>query len=82
MKPRLVVFRSNRYLSAQIVDDSKGQTLVSVEKMTDPAEAGKALAKKALTKKISTIVFDRNGYQYHGNIKKLADAAREGGLVF
>lgn len=82
MRPRLVVFRSNRYLSAQIIDDAKGVTLVSVNKATDPTEAGKKLAEAAAKKKIQTVVFDRNGYRYHGNIEKLAQAARAGGLKF
>lgn len=80
--PRLVVFRSNRYFYAQLVDDSKGQTIVSVDKISNPAEAGRTLAQKAAKSKVSKIVFDRAGYQYHGNIQKLADAAREAGLKF
>lgn len=80
MKPRLVVFRSNKYLYAQIVDG--GKTLVSVDKQIDPVAAGKELAAKATKKKISQVVFDRNGQRYHGNIQKFADAAREGGLKF
>ncbi len=80
MRPRLVIFRSNKYFYAQIVDG--GKTLVSVNKATDPVAAGSELAKLAVKKKITTVVFDRNGYRYHGNIKKLADAAREGGLKF
>lgn len=80
MRPRLVVFRSNKYFYAQVTDG--GKTLVSVNKSTDPVVAGKELAQKAAKKKISTVVFDRGSYRYHGNIKKLADAAREGGLKF
>ncbi len=80
MRPRLVVFRSNKYLYVQITDG--GKTLVAVNKVTDPVTAGSELAKAAAKKKITTVVFDRNGYRYHGNIKKLADAAREGGLKF
>lgn len=80
MKPRLVIFRSNKYYYAQVIDG--GKTLASVDKMTDPVLAGKTLAQKALKKKVSVVVFDRNGYKYHGNVRKLAEAAREGGLKF
>ncbi|MBI4100085.1 50S ribosomal protein L18 [Candidatus Microgenomates bacterium] len=80
MKPRLAVFRSNKFLYAQIIDG--GKTLVSVNKQSDPVAAGQEIAKKALERKITTVVFDRAGYRYHGNIKKLADAARAGGLKF
>lgn len=82
IRPRLVVFRSNKYFHAQLVDDVKGNTLVSVNKSTDAKEAGKQLAQKALGVKIKEIVFDRAGYRYHGNVKKFADAARENGLKF
>lgn len=81
-RPRLVVFRSNRYFYAQIIDDTKGVTLASVDKLLDAAEAGTKLAEKAKAAKVATVVFDRAGFAYHGNIKKLADAAREGGLRF
>ncbi len=81
-KPRLVVFRSNRYFYGQIVDDTKGKTLVSVDRMADAAAAGKEIAEKAAKAGITEIVFDRAGYRYHGNIKKFADAARESGLKF
>src|SRR4051812_15188296 len=81
-RPRLVVFRSNKYFHAQLVDDSKGVTLVSVNKSLDPIEAGKEIAQKAQGVKIKEVVFDRAGYRYHGNVKKLADAARDGGLKF
>ncbi len=81
-KPRLVIFRSNRYLYGQIIDDTKNQTLVSVNKTVDPVAAGREIAQKALKAKISTVVFDRAGYKYHGNVKKFADAARENGLKF
>ena len=69
---RLVVFRSNRYIYGQIIDDVKGVTLVAVNKMTDPVAAGKELAEKAKKAKITTVFFDRAGYKYHGNVKKLA----------
>ena len=94
-KPRLSVFRSNRYLYVQLVDDAKGHTLVSASsleeelkdnKISSTIEGAKALgnlvAKRALAKNISQIVFDRSGYLYHGRIKALADAARESGLKF
>ncbi len=82
IRPRLVLFRSNRYFYGQLIDDSRGQTLVSVNKSLDPVTAGKEIAGKALKTKISTVVFDRAGYKYHGNVKKFADAAREAGLKF
>lgn len=93
-RPRLSVFRSNRHLFVQLVDDVKGHTLVSAstleedlkEKVGGTIEGAKTLgnlvAKRALAKNISLIVFDRGGYLYHGRIKALADAAREGGLKF
>src|SRR4051794_32633701 len=91
-KPRLSVFRSNRHLYVQLVDDVKGHTLVAAStgeeelknKHGGTIEGAKVLgnlvAKRALAKNISEIVFDRSGYLYHGRIKALADAAREGGL--
>jgi len=94
MKPRLNVFRSNKHIYAQIIDDVKGLTLVSASTMdkdlnitvTGNAEAaalvGTAVAKKALEKNITTVVFDRAGYLYHGRVAKLAEAAREAGLKF
>jgi len=91
-KPRLSVYRSNKQIYAQIIDDEKGATLVaagSVEKeVTETKKAeqakavGKLIAAKALEKGIKEVVFDRNGYKYHGRIKTLADAARENGLKF
>lgn len=88
--PRLSVFRSNRHIFAQIIDDTKGQTLVSesdveMEKSTkskEAYEAGKKLAAKALKVKIKKVVFDRGGFLYHGRIAQLAKGAREGGLEF
>ena len=90
--PRLSVFRSNRGIYAQIIDDSKGTTLAAAssrdlgEKTRLNVESskavGKKVAEKALASGVSTIVFDRNGYLYHGNIKALAEGAREGGLKF
>ncbi len=81
-KPRLVVFRSNKYIYGQVIDDSVGKTLASVGKLTDANIAGKELAQKAKKLGIVKIVFDRAGYKYHGNVKKVADAAREEGLKF
>lgn len=89
-KPRLTVFRSNQHIYAQLIDDESGKTIVSasdfavksgtgVEKAT---AIGKEIAKLATAKKITAVVFDRNGYQYHGQIKAVADGAREGGLIF
>ncbi len=94
--PRLSVFRSNKYISVQIIDDTVGNTLVSASTMeksiaanlknTSNVEAaeflGKEIAKRALDKGIETIVFDRSGYAYHGKIKALAEAARSAGLKF
>jgi large subunit ribosomal protein L18 len=91
-RPRLVVSRSNRGIVAQLVDDSNGETVASASwlqvksfkgnKTAQAAEVGKLLAQKAKTAKISGAVFDRGGYLYHGRVKALADAAREGGLKF
>lgn len=91
-RPRLTVFRSNKNLYAQLVDDAKGHTLVAASTLDEEVKAGSSiegakalgtmLAKRALAKKISAVVFDRSGYIYHGRIKALADAAREGGLKF
>ncbi len=95
-KPRLAVFRSNSHIYAQIIDDTIGHTLVAASTMeadikakveqtanVDAAVAvGTAIAKKAADKGITTVVFDRGGYIYHGKVKALADAAREGGLQF
>ncbi len=92
--PRLSVFRSNKQIYAQIVDDSTGKTLVSasskvaeiasqkVNKVEQAKLVGKAIAEKATGAGIKTIRFDRNGYLYHGRVKSLADGAREGGLQF
>jgi len=91
-RPRLSVYRSNKVIYAQIIDDSKGHTIVSAAS-TDldkkggvniaiSKNVGKKVAEKALASGVSSIVFDRNGYLFHGNIKALADGAREGGLKF
>ncbi len=89
-RPRLSVFKSHKYLYAQIIDDTKGRTLVSVDSRKvggkTPVERAKAvgleIAKLAKSAKIAKIVFDRGGYLYAGKIKVVADAAREGGLEF
>ena len=87
--PRLSVFRSLDHISAQLIDDAKGVTIVAVQDgevkagktKTDKAlEVGKLLGKKALEKKVSQAVFDKGAYKYHGRIKALADGAREAGL--
>jgi len=91
-RPRLVVTRSNRGIVAQLVDDMEGRTLASAtwlqvktfkgDKKAQAAEVGKLLAESAKQAKIESVVFDRGGYLYHGRVKALADAAREGGLKF
>ena len=93
-KPRLTVYRSNSNIYAQLIDDVKGVTLVSASTADEGVEVksggsvdgakavGQLLAKRALAKNINAAVFDRSGYLYHGRIKALADAAREGGLKF
>ena len=90
--PRLCVYRSNKNIEAQIIDDVKGATLVASSSMAlklengsnvDAAKkVGEDIAKKALAKKIKKVVFDRSGYIYHGRVKALAEAAREAGLEF
>lgn len=91
-RPRLSVYRSNKVIYAQVIDDTKGVTLVassSVEldkkggvNVAISKNVGKRLAEKAIESGINTIVFDRSGYLFHGNIKALAEGAREGGLKF
>ena len=91
-RPRLVVFRSNRGIEAQLVDDLEGKTLAAASwlslksfkgnKTAQAAEVGKLLAQNAKKANVETVVFDRGGYLYHGRVKALADAAREGGLKF
>jgi len=94
--PRLSVFRSGRYIYAQIIDDSQGHTVAAASsletavrskiKSTGNAEAaqavGKMVAERALKAGVTNVVFDRGGYRYHGRVKALADAARESGLTF
>lgn len=83
-RPRMTVFRSNTHLSVQLIDDGKGMTLLSHSvngKTVNAAkELGLTVAQKAKEQGIKTVVFDRNGYQYHGKIRMIADAVREGGL--
>jgi large subunit ribosomal protein L18 len=80
-RPRLSVFRSLKSLYVQIIDDTKGTTLVGM-KHDEPQELGKQIAAKAIALGIKKVVFDRAGYAYHGRVKAVADGAREGGLEF
>jgi large subunit ribosomal protein L18 len=95
-RPRLCIFRSSRHIYAQIIEDASGKTLVAASTLNkdvagaldysgniDAAKAvGAAIARKALEQNIQQVVFDRNGFLYHGRVKALADAAREAGLSF
>ncbi len=92
-RPRLVVFRSNAGIEAQIVDDTEGKTLAGAtwlhlkksfkgNKTQQAAEVGKLLAERAKQANLESVVFDRGGYLFHGRVKALAEAAREGGLKF
>ncbi len=96
-RPRLTVFRSLRHIYAQIIDDSQGKTIVSASSVSKALKdevkgatterdicklIGKAAAKLALEKKITEVVFDRNGYLYHGRVRAVAEGAREAGLKF
>jgi large subunit ribosomal protein L18 len=94
-RPRLNVFKSARHIYAQIIDDTNGSTLVATSTLSDAAQdlsntgnitaatlIGKEVARLALAKGVSSVVFDRNGFLYHGRIKALADSARESGLIF
>ncbi len=95
-RPRLNVFRSSRHIFAQLIDDSKGHTLVAASTLDEPIRAratemdkkaeakavGKLLAERALAKGLKAVVFDRGGYQYHGRVQSLADGSREAGLEF
>lgn len=91
--PRLTVFRSNKQIYAQLIDDVNGVTLASASsynnksaenlpKIAQAAVVGKEVAEKAIKAGVQAVVFDRNGYLYHGRVKSLADSAREGGLKF
>ena len=95
-RPRMVVFRSNKQIYVQVIDDEQGKTLVAAASndkalaaeckgksgIETAAIVGKAIAERAIAKGINTISFDRGGYLFHGRVKSLADAAREGGLIF
>ena len=92
-RPRLSVFRSNKEIYAQIINDDEGVTIVSASSANNKAAegknkseaaaiVGKELAEKAKKAGVGEVVFDRNGYQYHGRVKSLAEGAREGGLIF
>lgn len=91
-KPRLSVFRSARHVYAQVIDDSTGMTLVSVHSYKKGTveragilactEMGKKLAELCKGKNVEKVIFDKNGYAYHGRVKALAEGAREGGLIF
>lgn len=90
-KPRLAVYRSNKAIYAQLIDDVKGHTIAAVSskeagasgaKVEQAKAVGKLIAEKANSNNITTVVFDRGGYLYHGRVKALAEAAREGGLAF
>lgn len=92
-RPRLTVFRSGKHIYAQVIDDVKGHTLVAASTLDKDigkghcnkdfsAQVGKLIAKRAIEVKIDAVVFDRNGYRFHGCIKSLADSAREEGLRF
>lgn len=89
-RPRLNVYRSNRAIYAQLIDDTKHQTIVSANSLTinegtksdQAAEVGKIIAEKAKENEVEKVVFDRGGYLYHGRVKSLAEGAREGGLKF
>ena len=95
-RPRMVVFRSNKQIYVQVIDDEQGKTLVAAASndkllaaeckgksgVEAAAIVGKAIAARAMEKGITTIAFDRGGYLFHGRVKSLADAAREGGLIF
>jgi large subunit ribosomal protein L18 len=92
-RPRLAVYRSNKEIYAQIIDDLSGKTLVSASSLKDETahkgnkvdqakHVGKAIAEKAVAAGITSVVFDRSGYLYHGRVKSLAESAREAGLKF
>ena len=95
-RPRMVVFRSDKHIYVQVIDDEQGKTLVAAASndkelaaqckgktgIEAAAIVGKAIAERAIAKGINAICFDRGGYLFHGRVKSLADAAREGGLVF
>ncbi len=92
-RPRLAVYRSNRYIYAQVIDDETGRTVAAASSQEEPfraktlstetaGEVGKLVASRAQEAGVTAVVFDRGGYKYHGRVKALADAAREAGLEF
>jgi large subunit ribosomal protein L18 len=92
-KPRMTVFKSNRYLYVQVVDDAAGTTLVSASTLEEPLKGfkrnvegagklGEEIGKRLKEKNVATVVFDRNGYKYHGIVKAIADGARKAGIAF
>lgn len=89
-RPRLTVFKSNKHLYAQVIDDLNHKTLVAASSLKEKSGAnkeaakwlGQAIAERAKAQNINDVVFDRNGYQYHGVVRQIADSAREGGLKF
>ena len=89
-RPRMSVFRSNKQIYVQVINDEEGTTIVSASslgleampKVQQAEKVGEMIAKKALEAGVTSVVFDRNGYLYHGRVKQLADAARNGGLKF
>lgn len=95
-RPRLTVFRSAKHIYAQLIDDIRGETIISAStvekqirekekpesKVSAATEIGRIVARRAMEKNIKTVVFDRNGYKYHGRVKALSEAARENGLDF
>jgi large subunit ribosomal protein L18 len=92
-RPRLTVFRSNKNLSLQVINDDDGRTLAAISTLekefsglkttvADAAKLGEAMGKRLIEKNITTVIFDRNGYLYHGVVKALADGARKAGIVF
>ncbi|NVN97303.1 50S ribosomal protein L18 [Candidatus Nomurabacteria bacterium] len=95
LRPRLNVFKSTRHIYAQLIDDARGVTLVACSTLSENSKeldytgnikaaehVGKEIARLSIEKGITSVVFDRNGFLYHGRVKALADAAREGGLLF
>ena len=81
-RPRLTVYRSLKHIYAQVVDDTTGQTIAAADKTDAAKRVGTAIAKAAMDKGITKVVFDRNGFDYHGRIAAVAQAAREAGLEF
>ncbi|MEI6875397.1 MAG: 50S ribosomal protein L18 [Spirochaetota bacterium] len=92
-KPRMTVYKSNKYLYVQVIDDSEGKTLVSASTLEESmkgvkrnldgaAKLGEEIGKRLKEKNVATVVFDRNGYKYHGIVKAIADGARKAGIQF